>query len=246
MFGRKREPGDFRSEIAAHIQLEAERLREQGLSEEDAGAAARRSFGNVMQTEERFYEAKRWLSWDQLWQDVRYGLRMLAKHPGFTGIAVLTLALGIGANTAMFSVIEAVLLRPLSYSNADQLVSVASMWERGGVTTPYSCSPPDFFDWRDQNRSFSSMFAFHTSERALTGRGEAKRLRAVVTTAGIFPTLKVHPIIGREFTAEENRKGANHVAILGYGFWQADFGGLPDAIGKTIELDSEPYKKSLA
>src|SRR6266566_826321 len=242
MFGRKREPGDFRSEIAAHIQLEAERLREQGLSEEDAGAAARRSFGNVMQTEERFYEAKRWLSWDQLWQDVRYGLRMLAKHPGFTGIAVLTLALGIGANTAMFSVIEAVLLRPLSYSNADQLVSVASMWERGGVTTPYSCSPPDFFDWRDQNRSFSSMFAFHTSERALTGRGEAKRLRAVVTTAGIFPTLKVHPIIGREFTAEENRKGANHVAILGYGFWQADFGGLPDAIGKTIELDSEPYK----
>jgi len=242
MFGRKREPGDFRSEIAAHIQLEAERLREQGLSEEDAGAAARRSFGNVMQTEERFHEAKRWLSWDQLWQDVRYGLRMLAKHPGFTGIAVLTLALGIGANTAMFSVIEAVLLRPLSYSNADQLVSVASMWERGGVTTPYSCSPPDFFDWRDQNRSFSSMFAFHTSERALTGRGEAKRLRAVVTTAGIFPTLKVHPIIGREFTAEENRKGANHVAILGYGFWQADFGGLPDAIGKTIELDSEPYK----
>src|SRR6266480_4554401 len=242
MFGRKREPGDFRSEIAAHIQLEAERLREQGLSEEDAGAAARRSFGNVMQTEERFYEAKRWLSWDQLWQDVRYGLRMLAKHPGFTGIAVLTLALGIGANTAMFSVIEAVLLRPLSYSNADQLVSVASMWERGGVTTPYSCSPPDFFDWRDQNRSFSSMFAFHTSARALTGRGEAKRLRAVVTTAGIFPTLKVHPIIGREFTAEENRKGANHVAILGYGFWQADFGGLPDAIGKTIELDSEPYK----
>jgi len=143
----------------------------------------------------------------------------------------------------MFSVIEAVLLRPLSYSNADQLVSVVSMWQRGGgVTTPYSCSPPDFFDWRDQNRSFSSMFAFLTSERALTGRGDAKRVRSVVTTAGIFSTLQAHPVVGREFTAEENRKGANHVAILGYGFWQAEFGGMPDAVGKTVELDSEPYK----
>src|SRR6266567_1272526 len=239
MFRRKRKQDDFSAEIHAHLQMEVERLREQGLSAHEARAAAHRTFGNVMHVEERFYESSHRLWWHDFWQDVRYGARMLRKSPGFTGIAVLTLALGIGANTAMFSVIEAVLLRPLSYSNADQLVSVASMWERGGVTTPYSCSPPDFFDWRDQNRSFSSMFAFHTSERALTGRGEAKRLRAVVTTAGIFPTLKVHPIIGREFTAEENRKGANHVAILGYGFWQADFGGLPDAIGKTIELDSE-------
>src|SRR6266581_7105525 len=242
MFGRKREPGDFRSEIAAHIQLEAERLREQGLSEEDAGAAARRSFGNVMQTEERFYEAKRWLSWDQLWQDVRYGLRMLAKHPGFTAVAVLTLALGIGANTAMFSVIEAVLLRPLSYSNADQLVLVSSTWERGGITTSYTSSPPDFFDWRDQSRSFSSMFAFYTSEKALAGQGEAKRVRIVDATAEMFSTLQAHPILGREFVAEENRKGAEHVVVLSYGLWQAEFGGLPEAVGKTIELDSETYK----
>ncbi|HEX8880309.1 MAG TPA: ABC transporter permease, partial [Candidatus Acidoferrum sp.] len=213
-----------------------------GLSEEDARAAARRVFGNVTQAEERFYEARRWLWWDQLWQDVRFGLRMLTKSPGFTSVALLALALGIGANTAMFSVIEAVLLRPLSYSHADQLVSVVSTWQRGGVTTPYSCSAPDFFDWRDQNRSFSSMFAFHSSERALTGRGDAKRVRAAAATAGIFSTLEAHPIVGREFTAEENRKGANHVAILGYGFWQAEFGGLPDAVGKTIELDSEPYK----
>lgn len=241
MFRRKRKGSDFSAEIEAHIQIETERLRERGLSEEDARAAARRAFGNVTQARERFFESGRWLFWDHLWQDLRFGLRMLAKNPGFTSIAVLALALGIGANTAMFSVIEAVLLRPLSYSNADQLVSVASMWERGGVTTPYSCSPPDFFDWRDQNRSFSSMFAFHMSERALTGQGEAKRVRALVTTAGIFPTLQAHTIIGREFVAEENRKGANHVALLGYGFWQAEFGGLPDAVGKTIELDSEPF-----
>jgi putative ABC transport system permease protein len=166
---------------------------------------------------------------------------MLRKSPGFTAVAVLTLALGIGANTAMFSVIEAVLLRSLSYSNADQLVRVASTWERGGVTTPYSSSPPDFFDWRDQNQSFSSMFAYQTGERALTGRSEAKRIRAVVATSGMFSTLEAHPLLGREFRTEENRKGADHVVVLSYGFWQAEFGGLPDAIGKTIELDSEPY-----
>jgi predicted permease len=166
---------------------------------------------------------------------------MLLKNPAIASIAVLALALGIGANTAMFSVIEAVLLRPLLYSNSDQLVRVASMWDKSGVMTPYSSSPPDFFDWRDQSRSFSSMFAYYTSERALTGRGEAKRVRAAVATAGIFSTLEAHPIIGREFLAEENRKGADHVVVLSYGFWQAEFGGLPDAIGKTIELDSEPY-----
>jgi len=242
MFRRNRKTSDFGAEIEAHFNFETERLREEGLSEEDARAAARRTFGNVTQVKERFYESKRWLWWDHLWQDVRFGLRMLTKSPGFTSVAVLALALGIGANTAMFSVIEAVLLRPLSYSNADQLVSVVSMWQRGGVTTPFSCSPPDFFDWRDQNRSFSSMFAFHTSERALTGRGDAKRVRLVVATADIFSALEAHPIVGREFAAEENRKGADHVAILGYSFWQAEFGGLPDAVGKTIELDSEPYK----
>ena len=242
MFRSRRKASDFSCEIESHIQLETERLREQGLDEEDARAAARRSFGNVTRAQERYYESHRWLWFDHLWQDLRFGLRMLSKNPGFTSIAMLALALGIGANTAMFSVIEAVLLRPLSYRNADQLVSVVSMWQRGSVTTPFTCSAPDFFDWRDQNRSFSSMFAFHTSERALTGRGDAKRVRAVAATAGIFSTLQTHPIVGRAFTAEENRKGADHVAVLSYGFWQAEFGGMPEAIGKTIELDSELYK----
>jgi len=241
MFRRKRKMSDFSAEIEAHMKLESEHLHEQGLSEQEARAASRRAFGNVMQAEERFYESSGWVWWDQLCQDVRFGLRMLAKNPGFTSIAVLTLALGIGANTTIFSVIEAVLLRPLSYNNADQLVSVASTWDRNGVTTPYSSSPPDFFDWRDQNRSFSSMFAYHMSARALTGRGDAKRLHIVVTTAGMFSTLQAYPIIGREFVAAENRKGADHLAVLSYGFWQAEFGGLRDAIGKTIELDSEPY-----
>jgi hypothetical protein len=134
-----------------------------------------------------------------------------------------------------------VLLRPLPYSNPNELVRVSSTWQRGGITTPYSSSPPDFFDWRDQNRSFSSMFAYRTSEYASTGHGEAKRVRAVMATAGIFSTLQVHPALGREFFTEENRKGADHVVVLSYGLWQAEFAGAADAIGRTIEFDSEPY-----
>jgi predicted permease len=238
---RRRRDERLKEEIEAHLALQTAENIKAGLPPAEARRQAKLKFGAVEPIKED-YRAEQGLPFVvTISQDVRYGARMLRKSPGFTVIAILTLALGIGANAAMFSVIEAVLLRPLPYSGASQLVRVASIWHRNGANFTFSSSPPDFFDWRDQNRSFSSMFAYYFSAHALTGNGEAKRVRSVEATARIFNTLQSHPSIGREFTPEENRHGAGHVAVLSYGFWQSEFGGRKDAIGKTIQLDSEPY-----
>jgi putative ABC transport system permease protein len=232
---------DLDEELRAYVESAAEQKMRTGMSREDAWRAARVEMGSLEGLKEDVREVGGEVTLESFAQDVRYGVRMLRRNPGFTSIAVLALALGIGANTAMFSVIEAVLLRPLPYNDTKELVRVASTWERDGVTATYSSSPPDFFDWRDQSRSFASMFAYQIGENALTGRGEAKRVRTVMTTAEMFATLQVRPVLGRGFLAEENRKSANHVVVLSHSLWQAEFGGAADALDKTIELDSEPY-----
>src|SRR5208283_3051885 len=127
MFWRKRKPSDFREEIEAHLDLEMERLKEQGLSEEEARTAARRAFGNVTRAEERFYESGRWLWWDHLGQDLRFGLRMLAKNPSFTAVAVISLGLGIGANATIFSFVNALLFRPPAVEAPGRLLQ---LWQR--------------------------------------------------------------------------------------------------------------------
>jgi putative ABC transport system permease protein len=241
LFRKQQIERDLDEELRAYVENAAEQKMRAGMSRESAFREARVEIGSMEGLKEDVREVGWEAALESFAQDIRYGVRMLRKNPAFTGVAVLALALGIGANTAMFSVIEAVLLRPLPYSNADSLVRVASTWERGGVMTTFSSSPPDFFDWRDQNRSFASMFAYYTSENALTGRGEAKRVRAVSATAEMFSTLEARPALGRGFLPDENRKGANHVVVLSHAWWQAEFGGAADALNKTIELDSEPY-----
>jgi putative ABC transport system permease protein len=172
-----------------------------------------------------------------LLQDVRYAFRLLAKSPMFTVIAVLTLALGIGANTAIFSVVNAVLLRPLPFQDPSRLVLVIEKSKYPTITVSYQ----NYLDWRDQSRSFDSMEALYGTNMTLTGKGEPERLVGRMVTAGFFPLLGVSPRIGRNFTPEEDRAGGTPVAILSYALWQRRFGGSKDVLGQTMDVDAQPY-----
>ena len=237
MFGRQRKLDDFGSEIEAHLQNEVERLQEQGMSEDEARAAARRSFGNVLHAEERFYESGRWLWWDHCRQDVRYGLRTLRKSPGFTAVAVLTLALGIGATIAIFSVLDGVVLKPLWYAQPEQLV--------GLEVTPLAIdaslrgmAPEDYFVFRDHNRTFQGIgiYAETDTDRDVnvTGFAEPERVHALDVTHGVLSVLAVPPMLGRTFSPADDSPGAPLTAIVTYGYWRRRFGADPSAVGKTI------------
>ncbi|MGB6482607.1 MAG: ABC transporter permease [Candidatus Acidiferrales bacterium] len=175
---------------------------------------------------------------NRLAQDIKYAVRMLAKSPGFTAIAVLTLALGIGANTAIFSVINSTLLEPLPFKNPSQLVDLR---ESESAPGNYPLDAADFLDWQAQNTTFSSMsvYSFPQGFNA-SGQGEAESASVRQVEGNFFDTLGVQALIGRTFAKSEDQ-GVHHLVILSYGFWQRHFGGAPNALGKTVELNSEPY-----
>jgi putative ABC transport system permease protein len=170
--------------------------------------------------------------------DLRFALRQLRKAPGFAVIAVLVLALGVGANTAVFSVVDAVLLRPLPYSEADRLVSVVETHK--GATADEVTLTSDFLDWRAQNHVFTAIAGFTDFTRTLTGLEEPLQLRTVKASAGLLTILKVQPFLGRNFLTSEDAKGHDAVAILSYGLWQRSFGGNRDVLGRSITLDDRP------
>ncbi|MEK6321124.1 MAG: ABC transporter permease [Acidobacteriota bacterium] len=167
-------------------------------------------------------------------QDIRYGVRMLLKRPGFTAVAVLALTLGIGANTAIFSVVNGVLLRPLPYPNPDRIVTI---WHpsRGGHTL--GLTDLEFFDFREQNHVFEEVAAFATGATSLTGSGEPERVAATWASAGFFPSVGVQPALGRAFTAEDDKPGPAQVVVLSYGLWQRRFGSDPNIIGQQVSLN---------
>ena len=174
---------------------------------------------------------------DTLLQDLRYAARLIARNPGFAAIAIITLALGIGANTAIFTVVNAVLLRPLPFSDASRLVMVCEKSPFPTISTSWE----NFQDWRDQSHSFVSMEATRGTTITLTNAGEPERLSARMMTAGIFPLLGVNAALGRTFLPEEDKAGAPHVAVLSYGLWQRRFGGSREIRNQSVTLDSVPY-----
>jgi putative ABC transport system permease protein len=158
-----------------------------------------------------------------VWQDLRYGLRMLAKSPGFTAVAILTLALGIGANTAIFSVVDAILLRPLPYPHPDRLVTISESNLPNDAATRNVVAPANFLDWRQRNDVFEEMAAANFPGFALTGTDRPERVLGAAISAGALHMLGLHPALGREFNAEEDRPGASPVAMLSYALWQRRF-----------------------
>src|SRR5215469_12328061 len=195
MFWRKRKTSDFRDEIESHLQLEVERLREQGLSEKDARAAARRAFGNVTQAQERFYESPRWLWWDHLCQDLRFAFRMLRKSPGFAVLAALCLALGTGVNTSVFALLDFTMLRPLPVPKPNRMTLLSR-------SDDDRFSYPDYLAYRDRGQTFAELAASFPTESSLDVKDQSHLVSAEAVSANYFKTMGIAPFIGRWLTDE--------------------------------------------
>jgi putative ABC transport system permease protein len=237
---RRRAEAELDEEIRTHLELETEQNIEAGMSPEEAQYAALRAFGNVSLSKEdsRTMWGLRWLQ--TLWQDVRFGARTLVKNPGFTAVAVIALALGVGANSAIFSVVNTVLLRPLPYKDPGRLVMV---WEKGNTDEfPInSTSAANFIDWRDQNQVFEGVTVMGRASFNLTGVGEPVRVDGRRVSANLFRLLGVEPQLGRAFLPEEDDPGAIRVVILSHGLWQRRFGSDPGIIGNPVTMNGRSY-----
>ncbi|MGB2653794.1 MAG: ABC transporter permease, partial [Candidatus Acidiferrum sp.] len=231
---------DFDQELAAHLDLLTEENIRRGMSPEDAKRAARIRLGGFTQLKETNRELRGLPLLETFLQDMRYSFRMLRKNPGFTAIAVLTLALGIGANTAIFSVVEAVMLRPLPYPNPSQLVNVFEARPQKGIPST-GPSYPDLEDWHAQNRAFSQLAGLAFHKLTLTGRGEPTVVNTVVVTSDFFSLLEVKPLLGQAPLPDDFKPGAAATVVLSENLWRSRFGADERIIGSPISLDNRSF-----
>ena len=238
---RRRETviNDIDREMRSHVDLQTEANIKAGMSPAEAHAQALRSFGNLNRALDEAYDVKGGGLFETVVQDVRYGARMLVKHKAFTAIAVVTLALGIGANTAIFSVVNELLLRPLPYRDADRVVMLWEVTPEGRHQN--TTSRQNFRAWKAQSSSFEQLAAFTDQRVNLTGTGEPEELSVQFATTDLFKVLGVEPLLGRTFSADDDVPGKPDVAVLSYSLWQRRFGGQPNIVGQTITLNSYKF-----
>lgn len=231
---------DFQQELHEHLEMLTAEGVGRGLPPEEARREARMKLGGMTQLRETNRELQGLPFLDTLIQDVRYGLRTLRKSPGFTTIAVLTLALGIGANTAIFSVIHAVLLRPLPYDHPERIVL---LWESNPAAgfNQFAVSPPNYSDWRKEAKSFEQMASVARGRFNYSGGAEPEQLNGARVAAPFFSVFGVQPALGRTFLAEDDVEGKAHVVVLGHGLWTRRFGADRNIVGKALMLDGQPY-----
>jgi predicted permease len=225
------------AEMRFHLEMEtAENIR-RGMNEEEARRAALRSFGGVEQMKETYRDLSRFRWIEEFWQDARYGARMLRTQPGFTLVAALTLSLGIGANTAIFSVVNALVFNPLPYPDPQRLVWVTNVFRGdeliGGVM---------YFTYQDESKTLDHLAAYEVSTMEVEGGDETDGVNYARATASVFPTLGVAPLLGRTFTAEEDQPGASPVVVLSYDYWRRRFGGDPSIVGQSATFGKESWQ----
>ena len=241
--GRSRMESEMDAELRFHMEAYADDLTRSGVPRQEALRRARLEFGGIENAKEECREARGVHFAETLLQDFRFGLRVMLRSPGFTVTAVLALALGIGVNTAIFSVVNAVLLRPLPYDQPDRLMQV---WHTPpqksfpGMPT-FAVSPANFLDWRGQNHSFEGMAAYGFGRYTLTGSGHPEAIRMCAATVGLFSVLRAQPLLGRGFAQGEDEPGHEHEVVLSYGFWRSYFAGNPEVVGKNIQLNGQAF-----
>lgn len=217
-------------ELRFHLEQRTAENIATGMSPDDAARAARKRFGNFQSVREDCREVRGANLGESILQDVRFGARMLRKNPGFTSIAILTLALGIGANTAIFSFINAILLQPLPYPGSDRL-----------VISTINATVPDYYSWKDECRSFTRVAAYRPVFYSFPGNPFPERIKGVRSSPNLFSMLQVHPIHGRDFREEEEYRDSNRAMILGYELWHRRFGGETNIVGKGVSIGGDPF-----
>jgi hypothetical protein len=233
VFLRKRVDQELDEELQYHLERQIKEGINTGLTPEEARYAASRAMGGITKSKEECRDMRRVNFIDDLLRDLRYAGRHLRRSPGFAALAILIMALGIGASTAVFSVVNAVLLKPLSYRDPERIVTLSNFSTSREVPTALSkqVSVPDFQDWHDQSSSFEAMAYYSSREKAVIRGSTAEYARVTSASPEFFRVFAVDPLVGRSFTVEEMKPGAGGAAMISYTFWQSQFGGDPRALG---------------